>query len=249
MSTKRILKTLDRGLTAFEMIAGSGDGITLQDLARKMALPATTVHPLVASLAARGYVERIRGPVRYRLGKAAVRITEMQQRSELMQRAGDVMLETAGRFPGATVSFAQAEGGDVMQKLRISGTDPGVLQKYCSRTLDPYGTASGLVLQAFLPDDDRILIWEAHPLQERTGGRKQREELERAIAECRGRGYARIQPGGGPVYAVAAPVFGKEGPAEGALGMSAPVRALMEKDFAAILNATLEGARKISGGK
>ncbi|NLN16842.1 MAG: helix-turn-helix domain-containing protein, partial [Firmicutes bacterium] len=63
-----LVQSLDRGLQLLLVFEDQGPDLSLGQLSQALDLPKSTVHRLVATLCARGFMEQVEGTGNYRLG-------------------------------------------------------------------------------------------------------------------------------------------------------------------------------------
>jgi DNA-binding IclR family transcriptional regulator len=191
------IRSVVRALDALEVLAAA-DEIGLAEVARRLALPASTTHRLLATLAARGWVTQNPRTGRYLLSPRVLGIAaRLHVRTAPLRAAARPYLERARKVSGATAQLAVLDGADVIYLEEVAAPDAGG-SAAPGQTAPAHAAAAGKVLLAQAAD--------AEP----------RRELER----IRRRGYA-VDDGelAADVACVAAPVFAASGGAVAAIGV------------------------------
>jgi IclR family KDG regulon transcriptional repressor len=219
-----ILTTLDKGLTILETLAEHpGDGLTLTELGRALGMHRSTLFRFLATLRARGYVERDPATDRYRLGVGALTLTSaFLNNLDLRQIARPFLQDLCDRTQ-ELVHLTRMDRDEVVTIDRIEGNQPVSLQTDIGARRPAYCTASGKVFLAYLPaaETDRIL---ARGMDRKTATTiTTPAEMHAHLAEARRRGYAvddeeRIDG----VRCVASPIFDLDGNLTGTLSIAAP---------------------------
>jgi DNA-binding IclR family transcriptional regulator len=219
-----ILSTLDKGLRILEVLAGdTGSGLTLTELARVLGMHRSTLFRFLATLRARGYVDRDPATDRYRLGAQALVLASAYLSRLDVRRVARPVLEALCDRTQELVHLTMLDQGDVITIDRIEGKQPVSLQTELGARRPAYCTASGKAILAYLPVEEvaRILArgMPRHTLRTITTP----EHLHEHLAEIRRCGYAvddeeRIEG----VRCAAAPVFDFDGRIVGALSVAAP---------------------------
>jgi DNA-binding IclR family transcriptional regulator len=255
-----ILTTLDKGLTILETLAEHpGDGLTLTELGRAIGMHRSTLFRFLATLRARGYVERDPATDRYRLGVGALTLTSaFLNNLDLRQIARPFLQDLCDRTQ-ELVHLTRMDRDEVVTIDRIEGNQPVSLQTDIGARRPAYCTASGKVFLAYLPaaETDRIL---ARGMDRNTATTiTTPAEMHEHLAEARRQGYAvddeeRIDG----VRCVASPIFDLDGNLTGTLSIAAPtVRTSRERldrlgeavrDAAAALSRQLGYAAERCGG-
>jgi IclR family acetate operon transcriptional repressor len=218
-----MVQSVARALGLLEALDAAGaDGLALGELARAAGLKAPTVHSLLATLEARGYVRQDAGTRRYGLGDRARRLGGRQSLLTALAEAGGAVVAAVRAALGETALLAVdersrrrtlvcAESG---QDLRVAA-DVGEDERF-------YTTATGRVLLSLLPPDElaaRVaalgLPGPAWPSADSA------EALTACLAAVRAAGVARYESAATHVVAWAVPVP-LNGPVRAALGLYLP---------------------------
>jgi IclR family transcriptional regulator, acetate operon repressor len=90
-----VIQSVERAIRVLEAFGPSEPRLSLSDLARRLDLPKSTVHNILKTLTAHGYVERVDGD-RYALGTAPVTLAQAARVCvELRDRAAPLLRELA----------------------------------------------------------------------------------------------------------------------------------------------------------
>lgn len=226
---------VDRALMLLETLA-EGDGLTLSELGRRLGLAPSTVHRLLAALAARRLAEADPatqlwgvGPGAFRLGAAFLR------RGGLADRARPVLARLA-EASGETAVLAVADGDAALVVAEMPGASslravlpPGTRLPY-------HATAPGKALIAHLPlAQVRALLGRA-PLPALTPRTlTDQGELTADLATLRHGGWlAERSESATGQNGIAAPVFGGAGDPVAALGLAGPAARMDDAALAAL---------------
>ncbi|MFD2473407.1 IclR family transcriptional regulator [Amycolatopsis silviterrae] len=167
------------------------DGASTSQLARQCALARPTVHRLLASLAAEGYVDRDRqsarwylGPELYLLGEAAAPRYDVTQQA----RASVHRLAAA---TGESAFFSARRGNETVCLLREDGDFPIRSFVLYEGARFPLGVVSaGLVVLSMLPDREVEEYLSTVDLTAEWGPAHRAEEVRTRIARTREDGYS-----------------------------------------------------------
>src|SRR5579884_1355472 len=214
------IRSVAKALQILEAFDGEHRTLRVTDLARGLGLPKSTVHGLLRTLGARGFVRQVEGGRAYGPGPALLRLATMVDREVLLVEAARGPLRELARGTEETAKLGVRVGLSVVvleavESPRVLHTrgDVGVVAPlYC--------TALGKAVLAFLPEEERERIVGALTLRAYTprtvGGR---EALRRELERIRVRGYATdVQEHEGDVRCVGAPVRDGRGYPGGAGG-------------------------------
>jgi IclR family acetate operon transcriptional repressor len=249
------VQSLDRGLRLIEQIARAGrNGVSLTDLALQVELAASTVHRLLGTLEAKGYVRRDPQLGRWYVGVQAFAVGNAflvsrdlvaQARphmQRLMETAGETVNLAVDDGEGAAVYIAQVESMQAMRMVVLLGSRPPI-----------HSSAVGKAILSWKSDADiaRSLAFDGlrrltdHTLTTMT-------ELSANLAEARRFGYAcDIEEHTVGLHCVASAIFNESGIPIAALSLSGPKARMpnerlpefgaLVRDIAAAVTAELGG--------
>ena len=222
MPYNNLVQSVLRGMDIILEIGKSDKGMTLRELAQNLKLKTPTLHNLLRTLKARGFVRQCQGEARYVLGQTLFDLTALNRESCLVTEAEKtVRLLFDETQQMATITFSEQIGGEIRTILRMSSDQPSVMQKPRQQTLNPYASATALVLHAFGNDEDRETVQERYPFQECAGPfANDLERFNELLKQIRKQGYA-FNPILYPNrFSVAAPVLGTTNELLGIIGLS-----------------------------
>jgi IclR family transcriptional regulator, acetate operon repressor len=150
------IQSVERALDVLETIAAAGDEVTLSQLAADTAMPLTTIHRLLRTLEARGYVRR--DPQRrYGLGAPLIGLGEAASR--LFGSRAQPYLAELMELSGETANLALLEGEHVVYVANVPSRHRMRMFTEVGNRVLPHCTAVGKVLLAHLPEPhaERIL--------------------------------------------------------------------------------------------
>lgn len=214
------IRSVARAVDALEVLAAA-DEVGLVEVARRLALPASSTHRLLTTLVARGWVTQNPRTGRYLLSPRVLGLAaRLHERTAPLRAAARPYLERARKVSGATAQLSVLESADVICLAEVAA--PGAeTSAGAGHTAPAHATAPGKVLLAQIPDE-RLEILRAPGDYERLTARTITTPLalRRELETSRRRGYAvdnEEQAVG--VACVAAPVFAATGSAVAALGV------------------------------
>lgn len=221
-STLSSVRNAARLLAAFTP-ADRDLGVT--ELARRLALPKSSVHRLLTALVSEGLVTRGEGHGRYRLG---VRLYELGQiapsRAEL-HAVSLVPLDELHARTGEMAHVAVLDGTDVVVVERRETPGLLLLAARLGHRHPAHTSSSGKVLLAYLPLAERQALLRSGELAASTPHSiTDRARLEEELAKVRSRGWAESwQELTLGVASISAPVRDARGRVVAAAGVSGPV--------------------------
>jgi DNA-binding IclR family transcriptional regulator len=180
-------QTLDRGLQVLEAVARAGDPLTVAEAAASVGLDRTVAHRLVATLAARGYLQRDSSGG-YRLGPTCLALASAITDLRTTARP---FLEELRDATGETVHVVVLSGREVVFLDGIESVHTLRVGSRTGRLLPAHATSVGKALLAALPPEQVRALYERADLVAVTGRTiTDRDALERQLAAVRECGYA-----------------------------------------------------------
>jgi len=182
------VQSVDRALALLELLSRAGGRLSLSELATRSGLSPATVHRLLRSLAARGYVRQGDDRV-YALGTALLPLGDVAGR--LLSNWARPYLAEVAEASGETTNLAVLEDDYVVYLAQVPGRYRMRMFTEVGRRVLPHSTAVGKVLLAWrdAADVDRVVARFGLPSRtERTLTSPQRFAQE--LAGVRDKGWA-----------------------------------------------------------
>jgi IclR family acetate operon transcriptional repressor len=213
------VQSLTRAFDLLEHLAYAGGSATLSQLAAESGLPLPTIHRLMRSLVATGYVRQDPSR-RYALGPRLIRLGE----SASQMLGSWAMPYLAGLVDqiGETANGAILEGDAVVYVAQVPSPHSMRMFTEVGRRVSPHSTGVGKALLSTLPDEQVLEIVERTGMPAQTSRTiTDPDDLLRALEQARRLGYTTDdgeQEEG--VRCVAVPVVGA--PVRAAISVSGP---------------------------
>lgn len=182
------VQSVERALDVLEALAEHGGAAGLSEIAARTGLPYGTIHRLLQTLLARGYV-RQESDRRYALGGGLVRLGGIAE--SMVGVWARPYLAKMVELSGETANLAVLEGDFVVYVAQVPS--PRRLRMFAEvgRRVLPHSTAVGKVLLAGRPAADAVAVFERTGMPRRT--RNTITDVNVMLAELdrvRARGYA-----------------------------------------------------------
>jgi IclR family transcriptional regulator, acetate operon repressor len=241
------VQSVERALELLEALAEPAEGRGVSELGRATGLPVATIHRLLATMAARGYVRQDTASHKYRLGSQLIQLGEAATRH--FGRFARPYLAELMEASGETANLAVFEDGQVAYVAQVPSRQHRVrMFTEVGRRVLPHTSAVGKVLLAFRPRAEVEALLARTGLPRRTP--RTITDPARFLAELdmvARQGYA-VDSGEEEVgvRCVAVPVFGV-GESVAAMSVSAPEGRLEARDVERILPEMLRISAALSG--
>ncbi|KMS85045.1 IclR family transcriptional regulator [Prauserella rugosa] len=222
----RQVPAVARALDILELFLDADAVLSPPEMTRRLGLPRTTVHELVSTLTARGYLvpapEQAGG---YRLGVRTYQLGSRYAEQLDLAAEGRQVAADVAQTCDETVHVAILEDADVIYIAKVDSTHAVRMVSAAGRKLPAHCTAVGKMLLAMLPGevlDERIPVDAALPAMT-AASITSPTDLRTHLAEIRERGIAVEERESNPdVHCVAAPVRDASGAVVAALSISVP---------------------------
>jgi IclR family transcriptional regulator, KDG regulon repressor len=207
-----------------ELLPSAENGLALQQLSQELGLRPSTVHNLVRTLEARGYVTKLSKPTRFALGPTVIDLAQQYMRRNLQRGAAKAVMAVFTHFRTGRAIYAECVAGEVVLRLRMTPERPSLLEQPWNSVMLPYVSASALVFQAYWRYQERQASSQHYPFAVYGASIWQTEErLDAFLAEVCEKGYAAPPVGQEALVPVAVPVFFSGDEIVGALGVAMPL--------------------------
>lgn len=211
-------QAVSRSLAILEALALAGAPLRMSRLSEQVRLQKSTVHRILQTLIALGYVEQEAETGRY---GASLKLWEMGSAivfEHPVKRAATSFLQALHKDVGETVSLLVPSGGDVLYLERLVSPRPIRFSARPGSRVPALRTAGGRAILAQEPD---LAAAAAQAVAHAGDGRTVSDVLE-DLERARSRGYAisRDTPG---VVSMGCAIAGRAGSPAAAISISAPL--------------------------
>jgi DNA-binding IclR family transcriptional regulator len=244
------VRAVERALQLIDVVARSRLPLSVTDLSRALALAPSTIHRLLQTLSAQGYVMQYPESKRYGVGRGVSEIGRaLVLRHDLALRARPHLEELAAAT-GETANLAVLYGSNAIYLSQVES--PSLI-----RVAGNLGYAAPLhasaVGKVYLADFEPGMVADvaAHTGLERYTDRtiSSLEALQGELALVNAQGYAvddeEREPG---VRCIAAGVRGSSGTVVSAISISGPTSRVTPERVPALAGLVVEAARRLSSG-
>ncbi|MBN0044759.1 IclR family transcriptional regulator [Streptomyces actuosus] len=246
----RLVPAVTRALDILELFLDGDGTLSAPDIVRRLQLPRTTVHELVTTLAARGYIAPVPGRSgRYRLGVRPYQLGSRYAEQLDLAAEGQQVARAVAETCDETVHVAILEDTDVIYIAKVDSTHAVRMVSAAGRRLPAHCTSVGKMLLASLPerelaaripDGAELAAMTPHSITDPAA-------LREALAGIRRRQIAVESRESNPdVSCVAAPVRDRTGQVVAALSVSVPMIRWNDGRRAELEQLAVKGAAELS---
>jgi DNA-binding IclR family transcriptional regulator len=146
------LKSVDHALAVMEYLAGAPDPQTLTALSRRFGISKASMHRLLATLRARGYVVKDPITARYGFGLTATRLAQQAGAAESLTEACWPAMRWLWKRTEETVMLAVRDGDTAVVVEKLDSCRPVLATYSLGRLMPLHAVSSGMALLASFPD-------------------------------------------------------------------------------------------------
>ncbi len=217
------IRALDRGLDILEAFTLSVPELTIGEIGERAGLPKPTVVRLLSVLSERGYVERVPGAERYRLGVRTLEVGSVFLQSTTIEAEAHPIMRRLADGTGQTANLGILDKHQVVHIEVVAPDRPVRFWASIGKREDAYVSGLGKVLLSALPAQSREFylrqVRVAITPNTITDADALRAELDRIVE----RGYAIDDEESNPgVVCIAAPIRDGGGRITAAVSISGP---------------------------
>jgi IclR family transcriptional regulator, KDG regulon repressor len=218
------VKSARRVLDVIEFLADRKSGASFTLLSEELNLPKSSLHSLLLTLSARGWIHLDESSRQYRLGFRVWQVAQNFDGLDSLARIAHKHLEAASEELNETVQLAVLDGIDNVYVAKAEADHPLQLVSHVGARLPAYATGLGKVLLADLEPAELRKRMAGTVIQQFTDQTiSSVDVLEQRLAEIRERGFGEDEgeytPG---VYCVAVPIRAPGGRTIAAISCSIP---------------------------
>ena len=244
-----LVQSLDRGLQLLLVFEDRGPDLSLGQLSQALDLPKSTVHRLIATLCARGFMEQVKSTGNYRLGLRLHGLGARTVVARTLTSEAEPFLRSLLEKHGETVSISVLDEDETVIIDKMESELAMRVTSQIGKRNPVHCSGSGKVLLAFAHPDTREKIISRITLTRHTDKTITcREALRGHLEEIRKRGYAvddeEIQE---DQICLSAPVWNHEASACAAITISGPAGRIRAKGLEAIAASIVDAAWELSG--
>jgi DNA-binding IclR family transcriptional regulator len=243
---RKTIQSVDRAASILKALAAGPRRLGVSDLAERLDLTRPTVHGLLQTLQAHGFVEQDRDSEKYQLGPSLLHLGNSYLDLNELRGRSIVHAERLAERTGAAVRVGVLHGPSVIVVHHVFAPDRPFQVLEVGAQLPAHASALGKAMLAY---DPRVVAdLTSEPLERLTGRTLGQTALRKQLAEVAENGIARERDEAVlGESSVAAPIFDHGGHAIGAIGVVGDTERLIPRRTAkGVTGAVLEAARGVS---
>jgi DNA-binding IclR family transcriptional regulator len=241
------IQSVDRAARILKVLASGPRRLGVSEIADRLGLTRPTVHGLLQTLQAHGFVEQDRDSDKYQLGAGLLQLGNSYLDLNELRARSLVHAERLAARADAAVRVGVMHGVTVVIVHHVFRPDTTLQILEVGAELPLHASALGKAMLAFMSEETVADVL-AEPLPRLTSRTLSPRALRDELADVRERGYARERDEAilGE-SSVASPIFDHSGHAVGAIGVVGDTERIMPRGPAkSITSAVAEAARGVS---
>ncbi len=246
MANEGTIRSIDRALTIIETFTYKEPELTLKEISARTGIAMTTVHRIIQTLLAKGFLELDDRSGKYRLGIKFVRLSGVViNRTDIVNNSYPWLQKLAQRTE-LNINLSVYDNQEALCLINIESFHHFGYEIKVGQRMPIYAGALSKAILAYLPEEELdSLANEFEAVTPLTISQK--AQLQEEINRIRQRGYAESH---GELtlgaIAYAAPVFNHEGQVAAGIAISGPVNFLPEDTRQEYIDELLSTATHIS---
>ncbi len=241
------IQSVDRAARILKVLASGPRRLGVSEIADRLGLTRPTVHGLLQTLQAHGFVEQDRDSDKYQLGAGLLQLGNSYLDLNELRARSLVHAERLATRADAAVRVGVMHGPSVVIVHHVFRPDTTLQILEVGAELPLHASALGKAMVAYLPDE-AVADLLAEPLPRLTSRTLSPRALRDELGEIRERGFARERDEAVlGESSIASPIFDHSGHAVGAIGIVGDTERIMPRGPSKqAVAAVAEGARGIS---
>jgi IclR family KDG regulon transcriptional repressor len=242
-----MVESADRMLRILEAFGARERDVSLGDLADRVGLPKSSVHRLLTTLIAHGFIDRDPGTRRYTLGIRLFELGSAAIHERGLHGAAQPQLEELSRTTGETCHLAVLSGIEAVYVYKVEGRSTISMSSRVGGRAPCYATSIGKVLVAW-GSPNLVAEVRAHPMVAWTAHTITTvEAFDAELSAVRTQGYALdLEEYAEGLNCIAAPVRDQGGGVMAALGIAGPRTRIEERRLAELTPVVVAAANELS---
>lgn len=241
------VQSIQRAIAILRSFTEAEPELGITTLSKRLGLHKSTVFRLLATLEQEGLISQNPETEKYRLGVGLVSLAGVALGRLNVRGAAQPHMNALADLSQETVNLTILDGKECVNIERIASPKPIQYVGWIGRRTPPHATASGQVLLAALPPEQRDQILPASLTQYTPKTIAERPILETRLFHICQQGYAIVHEEFEAEFsAIAAPIFNHLGQTIASLSISGPTYRLGPGKIEALVESVTQSARRIS---
>ncbi len=209
MRKEEKMQVIDRALEILTILSKETNGLSVSGIARKLSLPPSSIHRILASLKENNFIIQDEESRKYKIGYKLYTLCSNISQNNILVNLAKPIMEILANDIHMTVVLCVMEENHIMNVACIESDEHSMYMVKIGKQMPLYSTSAGRVFSAYMDRQTVKEIYENIELKPSTPYTKTEvQELFRELDSIREKGYALIdeelQMG---IQGVASPIF------------------------------------------
>ena len=242
------VKSADRVMDIFELLAESRTPMSLTDISRALDLPPSSTHKLLNNMKTRGFLETDPSERLFCLGRKFFEIGTLSMQGSDLTKEFQAIAEEIVNELNESVYLAIRHGDKVLYIGEKQSAHPVRFVSHLGMALPLHATAMGKAMLSRMTEEELDALYPDGTLgavTERTI--RDLAELKPQLARIREEGLAySMGESVAGIFCVGAPILGHDGNAVAAMSVSVPESRFTDELWEKVKRAVSDGAKRLS---
>ena len=245
---QELVQSVERALSILETLSEYENGLGITEISNKVELHKSTVHRLLATLIAKGYVKQNQGNNNYILTMKLFELGNKKIEKMNIANVSRSYLQSLVNETNEVVHLVIREGNEIVYISKVESQNIIRMHSRIGSRKPAYCTAVGKAMLAYLPEEEVRSIWDSSKIEKITEYTvTDFQQFSKALKEIKQSGYAREeQENETGIRCVAAAIFDYTGEVCGAISISGSIISYTEEKKEKFAKLVMEYALKIS---
>lgn len=243
------VQSLERAIMLLEELAMHQDGCGITYLSNLTGLHKSTVHRILNTLMAKGYIEKNPETEKYSLGMRFLYLSSTILDQMDIRKVAKPLLERLCSNTGEVVHLSILDNGEAVYIDKVENPNKSIrMYSQIGKRVPLHCTGVGKILIAWLPDKDLEAILKKHGMKRFTENTiTDIETLKKHLKKIREMGYAidEMEHEEG-IRCVAAPIYNIKGKVIASVSVSGPVLHVTKERIPELTEEVIKTAKEIS---
>ncbi|WP_199615123.1 IclR family transcriptional regulator [Paenibacillus alkalitolerans] len=232
-----IIQALDRALRILDLFDEQNGELKITDISQRMQLHKSTVHSLIKTMQAHGYIEQNEENGKYRLGMKLVEKGHILLQGIDLRAIARPHLQSLSDATGQTTHLVILDGKEGVYIDKVEGVHAAIRYSRIGRRVPLHSSACGKVLAAYRTEEEHSKLLADYSFEQRTDRTiSDKDAFLAEVKEVRQTGAAYDREENEPgVRCAAAPIFDHTGKVAAAMSISTIVSRVGDEELAELV--------------
>ncbi|MGN1402270.1 MAG: IclR family transcriptional regulator [Bacillus sp. (in: firmicutes)] len=248
MERENMVKSVSRALDIIQLVSDRRDGLGVTEIANQMDINKSSVHRILSTLSAYGYIEQDQQTGRYKLGYAFLAVSSKLLDSIDLRAVSKPYLTELEAETNEVIHLVVYDRGEVVYIEKLDGNEALRMHSKVGKRAPMHCTSVGKAILAHIGEEEVQDILNRKGLPKHTEHTiTDQDAFMEELAKVKSEGYALdLQENEYGIICIAAPIFDHQGNVCAAISISGPSMRMTDERMLGLKTKILETGRLIS---